>query len=586
VRRLATILTTIALALPARAQPPVSVTHEYSSYEKESIRIALAQTGRAIEPDPEGKTIEGFDVVNLDVFEKRDPIPTVFNVFHWTSRPYTISRELLAKPGDAYQKVIIDETARNLRKLSAQLSLVIVVAVKGSKPNTVRVLLVTKDVWSLRLNSNFRVAGGALEQLYLQPSEQNVFGTHHVAAVDFFLQPLSYALGGYYKIPWVAGTRWQAIAESGVVMNREQRKPEGSYGNLIVAYPQWSTRTEWSAEGRAQWRDDVARVYSNGKAIFDRRDVPGNDNIPYEFRRRTLLARANVLRSFGWALKNDVSFGFQAFAFDYRTRDLSQYDPAAVAAFQRRIPNSDTRIGPYVQWHTYKNDYLRVLDVEILALQEDFRLGHDIIARVYPVTRALGSSRDFLGLDLRGQYTLPLKDGIVRASLEGIIEAQKDTVTDSSLESRLRIVSPRTGFGRLIFDGGFIRRYRNFLNALDSLGSESRPRGYPTRFLIGPNAVAYTVEFRTRSIDILKTQWGLVAFHDAGSAYDSPSDLKMHHSVGAGVRTLFPQFDRVAFRLDVGVPLRPPAGIPGYSVIFTVDQAFSFPNVRENTTLD
>jgi hypothetical protein len=588
-RTLGSILAVLALTANAHAAspPPKSVTHEYSAYEKESIRIALAQTGSEIEPSPEGKTIEAYDVVNLDVFEKRDPVPTIFNVFHWTSRPYTISRERLADVGDRYQKVIIDETARNLRKLSGQLSLVIVVAVKGKQPNSVRVLMITKDVWSLRLNSNFRYAGGALEQFYLQPSEQNVFGTHHVAAVDFFLQPLSYALGGYYKIPWVAGTRWQAIAEAGVVMNREQKTPEGSYGNLIAAYPLWSTRTDWSAEARVQWRNDVFRGYSNGRAIFDRRRVPGDDNIPYEIKRRVLLARAEVLRSFGWALKNDVTLGFQTHAFKYETRDLSTYDPEAVTAFNALVPRSDTRVGPYVQWHTYKNDYLRVLDVEILALQEDFRLGHDFIARVYPVTRALGSTRDFIGLDLRGQYTLPLGDGMIRGSLESNVEAQRDRVTDSQLEGRLRIVSPRTGFGRLFFDGGFVRRFRNFLRDNTALGSETRPRGYPTRFLIGPNAVAYTMEFRTKPIDILKTQWALVAFHDAASAYESVSELKMHHSVGAGLRVLFPQFDRVAFRLDVGVPVRSPTPIPQpWSMIFTVGQAFSFPSIRENTTLD
>lgn len=575
-------------ASAASAAPPKSVTHEYSSYEKESIRLALEKSGRAIEPNPEGLEIEGYDVVTLDVFEKRDPIPTVFNVFHWTSKPYTISRELLAKPGEKFSKVIIDETARNLRKLSAQLSLVLVVAVKGSKPGTVRVLLITKDVWSLRLNSNFRLAGGGLEQLYLQPSEQNVFGTHHVAALDFFMQPLSYALGGYYKIPWVAGTRWQAVAEMGAVINRDSRKPEGSYGTVALTYPLWSTRTDWYADARVQWTNDVARVYSNGKLRgYDALVTSEKDNIPWMYRRQRVLARANVLRSFGWAFKNDVSFGLEANAFYYRHGDLSTFNTDAVAEFERRrMPTSDRRIGPYLQWQTYKNDYLRVLDLEIYALQEDVRLGHEVIARVYPVMRALGSTRDFIGMWLRGQYTIPLHDGVIRASVEGTVEAQKDRVADSAVESRLRIVSPRTPIGRLLFDGGFVRRYRNYLNQQDALGSESRPRGYPTRYLIGPNAIAYSTEFRTRALEILKTQWGLVFFHDAGAAYDHPSELKIFHSAGAGVRALFPQFDRVAFRLDVGFPLNRPADVAPYSVILTVGQAFSFPSVRDNTTLE
>jgi hypothetical protein len=573
----------------AVAGAPTSTTHEYSSYEKESIRIALERTHREIEKEPEGKHIEGWDVVTLDVFEERDPIPTLFNVFHWTSKPHTVSRELLLGVGDTYTKVLIDETARNLRKLSAQLSLVLVVPVKGTQPGTVRVLLITKDVWSLRLNSNIRYTDKGLEQFYLQPSEQNVFGTHHVAAVDFFLQPKSYALGGYYKIPWVAGTRTQAIAEMGVVFNRDSRKPEGSYGNLLALYPLWSTRTPWSFEARVQWRNDIARVYQGTEVRGFDRSKTLDDNIPWQYRRQVILARVNALRSFGWAFKNDIEVGFQAHAFRYEHGDLSAFDPDAVAAFENKaMPRSDRRMGPYLQWHTYKNDYLRVLDVEIYALQEDFRLGHDIIARVYPIARAFGSSRDFLGAELRTQYTVPLHDGIIRGSLEGVVEAQKDRVTDSRVESRLRIVSPRTGLGRLVFDGGIVHRFRNYLNELDALGGSIRPRGYPTRFFIGPNAVAYSTEFRTRPLEILKTQWGLVLFHDAGTTYETLSDLQMHHGVGAGIRALFPQFDRVTFRVDVGVPLRRPPELANspVSVIFTVDQAFSFPSIRDNTTLE
>lgn len=563
------------------------MTHEYSPYEKESIRIALEKSGREVDPSPEGKEIEGYDVVTLDVFEKRDPIPSFLNVFHWTSRPYTISRELLANVGEKYRKVIIDETARNLRKLSAQLSLVIVVPVRGSKPGTVRVLLVTKDVWSLRLNSNVRYTDKGLEQFYLQPSEQNVFGTHHVAAVDFFLQPRSYALGGYYKVPWIAGTRMQAFADMRVVFNRDTRKPEGSYGTLVAAYPLWSTRSPWAWEARLDWRNDIARVYQGTEVKGYDRSRTQDDNIPWMYRRRVLLARTEVVRSFGWALKNDFHLGFQVQAFTYEHGDLSSFDPAAVAAFENKaMPRSDRRIGPYLQWHTYKNDYLRVLDLEILGLQEDFRLGHEVIARIYPVTRALGSLRDFLGGALRTQYTLPLHDGIIRGSLEGVVEAQRDRVADSSVESRLRIVSPRTAIGRLIFDGGLVRRFRNYLNDLDALGGSVRPRGYPTRYFIGPNAIAYSTEFRTRPLEILKTQWGLVLFHDAATTYETASDLQMHHAVGAGIRALFPQFDRVAFRLDVGFPLRRPADVSPVSMIFTVDQAFSFPSIRENTTLE
>jgi hypothetical protein len=580
----------------ARAEDaaPRSLTHEYSAYEKESLAKALSETQRALEPAPEGKIIEGWDVVTLDVFEERDPVPRFFNVFHWTSLPYTISRELLLRDGDRYRGVLIDETARNLRALSNQLSLVMVVPVRGSGPDRVRILLITKDVWSLRLNSNFRYVAGRLEDLILQPSEQNVFGTHHVAAFQFRLRPLSYNLGGYYRIPWLFGTRIQAIANANVIMNRERDQPEGSFGSFVLRRPLFSTRTEWSWEARTDWTYDVYRNYQNGAlAFYDAREATPNvdDRIPWEFRRSLLTARVGATRSFGWAFKNDVSFGFEANERSFRTYDLSGFDPAAAAEFvARRVPTSDRRIGPYVQYRTYRTDFMRVLDVEILGLQEDFRLGHDIVATVYPLVRAFGSTRDVLGTNLRAQYTQPLHDGFVRASAEGTVEAQIDRIADAKIESRIRIVSPSTGLGRMVFDGGWIRRFRNYLNSNEFLGGGSRPRGWPTASLVGANAVAYTVEWRTRAVEILKTQWGLVGFFDAGDAYDRPAELTMRHSVGLGVRALFPQFDRQTFRLDVGFPIAPggqlPRGVQPVGFIFTVGQAFDPPNVTSSVGLD
>ena len=73
----------------------------------------------------------------------------------------------------------------------------------------------------------------------------------------------------------------------------------------------------------------------------------------------------------------------------------------------------DTRVGPWVTYHTYQKRYLRVFDSETLALQEDFRIGHDIYLRVYPSPKAFGSSRTLVGVYGAAMYTWPLRDGYV-----------------------------------------------------------------------------------------------------------------------------------------------------------------------------
>ena len=44
-------------------------------------------------------------------------------------------------------------------------------------------------------------------------------------------------------------------------------------------------------------------------------------------------------------------------------------------------------------------------------------------------------------------------------------------------------------------------------------------------------------------------------FYDAGSVYRDVQTAKVHQAVGIGARWLVPQFNRVVYRLDVGVPL-------------------------------
>ena len=168
----------------ARRRRGVRSEHPWSPYELETLDAALAQRGLELEPAPEGKLIESVDLVVLDVLEKRDPPHRVWppltgflNWFHTTTKPHVIEREVLLGVGQPWKQTLVDETAKNLRN-ARQLSLVMCVPVKGRAPGSVRMLVITKDVWSLRLNSNYRFAGGRLQYLLLQPSEENLFGMH------------------------------------------------------------------------------------------------------------------------------------------------------------------------------------------------------------------------------------------------------------------------------------------------------------------------------------------------------------------------------------------------------------------------
>ena len=112
------------------------------------------------------------------------------------------------------------------------------------------------------------------------------------------------------------------------------------------------------------------------------------------------------------------------------------------------------------------------------------------------------------------------------------------------------------------------------------LGGSGRLRGYPSNFLQGKDVVSSNVEVRSRSFSVLSVQLGGVLFYDIGDAFDGFRNLRPKSATGFGGRILFPQFDRVVFRADIGFPIAPqglPPGVSPYSYYFSFEQAFAVP---------
>jgi hypothetical protein len=575
-------LVTALAPLSAHAQQkPTSQSFEYSSYEKETIARALAATSMQIERAPEGKTIERIDTLRLEVLEDRDPIPDDFvgiparkllNGLHYVSRDFVIRREVLVQEGEPYQQILLDETARNMRaSMPLQVSLVIIVPVKGTTPDKVRLLVITKDIWSLRLSFDVSVTPGGVENLLIVPQETNLLGWQHTVSTRFVYQPETYTFGLGYKVPRFGSSWIGASTAASVTFNRRSGEAEGSAASVSVGQGLYSTLTDWAWGADASYATGISRRYVNAQvATFDSLTTPGvRDNIPTEFKTGSYGASVGVTRSFGWGLKNNFGLTMNASSANVRTidADLAGRSPAAIADFRSRfIPIGETRVYPALSWATFSNDFLRTLDVTTLALQEDFRLGHDISASIYPVRKAFGSTRDLVGFSGHAGYAVGLGDGLAAASATIVQEYEDTNLSDASVSGGFTAVTPRTGIGRLVMSSSFISRYKNYLNSKTITGGNDRLRGYPSNFFFGSDAIFYNVEFRSTSVEILKCAFGGVAFYDAGDAAAGFDMVHAKQSVGVGLRALFPQVNRAVFRLDLAFPLRrgpfPETGIP------------------------
>jgi hypothetical protein len=603
--RCAVVCIVLALALAverntfAQPPPPAERAQLYSAYEEETIGEVLAALHAVREPKPEGKAIERIDVVPLDVFEPRDPVPRWFNVFHATTRRPIVRREMLLREGQAYQQTLIDETIRNLRRLP-ELSLVLVVTTVGSSPDRVGVVVITKDVWSLRAGWDIVATPGGIEEFLLAPTETNLLGTHQTVRATFIYEPSTYTFSLGYTMPRIEDSRIAALTSAGLVVNQASGAPEGSYGYLVAGAPLYSGLTPWAWSASATWEDLITRRYVNARpSLF--RDRTTGERVPFEYRSRQYDAAYEVTRSLGWENKHDFTFGAGVYRVAYRA-EFPGANPQTVADFVAAVvPRSDTRVGPSIQYHAYTKRYLRVINFDTLALQEDFHLGHDVVLRVYPSFHALGG-RDVLGFSLAAQYTASLRDGLARVSLATTTEHDMNwgdpftslqrSPADASFSPTAHLVTPTIArLGRIVADGTLVYRWRNYLNQIDYLGGEGRLRGFPTSFFVGKDTLSYNMELRSLPVEILTCQIAGVGFYDVGQSFNGWSHFEPFQSVGFGLRALLPQLDRLVFRADIGFPVKRPidpatgAPIPPFGFLVTFQQAFGVPTVAPASVL-
>jgi hypothetical protein len=586
----------VALALLLFGSTAAADPSALTAFERQTLDECAARLGAApeIDAEAEGKRIERIDIVVLDVFDEHDPVPDFVNVFHTMTKTQVIRRELLFHEGGSYVGARVDESARNLRQLSSQLSLVLALPLRGSTPGSVRVIVIVKDVWSLRLNNHFTVSSYGLQELTLMPSEQNLAGLHTIVAAQFELEPATYAWGGLVAQRRILGTSLDATLSSSIVYNRDHGDAEGSRGSFVFGNPLRRASQRWAYGVGLAWDDEMVRHFlPNGlPERYDSPATPENDALRVEYRGERYLGGYEAVRSFGSIEKYDLSFGVEVDRRLNRHEPLPWVSGSAERDFLAQwVPRSDTRASPFVQLRTHVERYLHTAELETLALEEDFRLGPEALLRVYPASKSVGSSRDLIGSLGGGSMTWRVGDGLVRVIGENRLEYADHGHHDADAVAEARFASPRTGFGRLILNGLIHARYENYLNRFFELGGDTRLRGYPQAgyagSLKGPLAVALNAEFRTPSVDILSMHTGLAAFFDAGDAGTRFRDLYLRQSAGLGLRVLFPQFDRVVLRGDWAFPFEPPHGYRTFPGTFYVayEQAFGMPALESPTVM-
>jgi hypothetical protein len=567
--------------------------------EQESVDEALADNGLAIEPHPEGKIIRAIYVVNQEVFSRRDWWLGWFNIFHRTTRPSIIERELLPKPGQVYDQALVEETLRNLQAGSTivvggqtfpapELSSVIVIlpirappappgAVSSEGPGTVDLLAVTRDVWSLRFNTNFEFQQNTLSLLATSLSENNLFGWRKYLSYGFSLNLGSIWTGPTYFDPNIAGTRLTLYAAAAAYYSRQTRDYEGNTESFARRYPLFSLASRWGAGIDVVHTDTLLRRFRGtsprlvnlpdlGPDAFSATAEP----VPFTYRARTAAVDANVTRQFGHAVIHAITLGYRVNRRRYEVPgDFPDPDPNKAALFLATYaPVPETRSEAYIRYDASTPRYAVFRDLNTFDLRENLQLGPILSATIGYGAPELGADFRAVPMGLSVGWVLAPRGGLASLTLGTSARLRDGTFIDQRYQAKLTIASPLLGRWVRVVASGLADTYRNDTQRnLFSLGGDTRLRGYAIGDFLGTSELVGNVELRTAPVAVFSQRVGSLLFYDVGDAAPSFSRMFAQHDFGAGVRWLIPQLNSSVLRLDWAIATQNTAftraGLPG-----------------------
>jgi hypothetical protein len=557
-------------------------THD-DSYELQRVRQYLDGAGLKADPAPEGKRVRRVVVVRREVFESDDLlVPVVLprfastwpNAFHHVTETSTILGEVLLREGEPFRTELAEESVRNLKGLPV-IVLAHVVALDAGVPGEVDVLVYTRDLWSLRLETEFSGAGETFG-LSAQLIERNFLGRNTTLGARFVLAPLTFSVGETYIDPRFLDQELRLVQSFDVLFNRDSGSAEGSVGQLRFGRPYYTLAQRFAFDVYASYSDFVSRGLRNGQVAGIDEDTgevcePGPEQcLRQVWDEWRMLFEIEASHRVGVAYKQTFTGGAGYSERSAEPNAETQLAPGQEEVFEEKVlPRARRDVYPYVRYRLALPRFSAFTNLGTFGLTEIVQLGPRLDASLAVPLRALGSLRDgFLARGLIG-YTWARADMLVDVFAEGASSLDDGDVVDRTLLLQLRAASPSLAwlFGRLIARGIWEVRQNDTQNTLVTLGADNGLRGYPaqTLYATGASRVLCNFEYRTLPVVLQSIHVGLVAFYDVGSVYRSLPDAQFLHGAGGGVRVLLPQFNRDAFRLDVGVPL----GQPGFSVLLS-----------------
>jgi hypothetical protein len=574
----------------------------WARLERATLARALAARGYELEPLPWGKVIAKIHVYNEQVFAEKNWL-RFFNNFHVTTREHAIVDELTIKEGEVWDQNRVEESARRLRDTLFS-SVIATLPVKSSEPGKVDLFVVTRDVWSLRLNTFYLFQEGTLTNLQISISENNFLGQRNLLAIALIMDQGSIAVGPLFIDKNLFGKHLDLRVRVDDVLTRQRlvadpqlpcdpanpstlcsvAEPpnvprgiadggglhsEGTDSTISLSRSLWSLASEWGGGVSFSHRFAPVRQYL-GTGIFAYTDPTTGNVLPREYYLKRWSANANVVRQWGTDYKFQLTLGHSVTSS--RPSLLGTFpstDPNDVADFIRDVfPRSEVTSTPYVQFSLFEPRYRVSRNVATYELGEDFQLGPSLNFIFAQGLTLLGSTYNFENPALSLGWTFPwCRDGYVGAGGSIGLRFQDTTLNngtpttsiDNTASGSLSAVTPSYRYLRIVAQATIATRWHDTQNAFLTIGSDSGLRGFDINQFIGQRRVSGMVEARSVSIPgpwfLRVLRFGAVVFYEVGGAAQTLATMHLHQDIGIGLRMLVPQTSRELWRFDLAFPL-------------------------------
>lgn len=551
----------------ALACPPGLVYGEESGlgalgdYERQAVEKVIENNGWRVASSPSGREIEEVHVVTLPVFSRRDgDLLQWFNRLHATTEPDVIRREVLLEPGDKWEGDKARETERNLRNPTFT-SLAVVLPLERESDTKIDVLVVTRDIWSLRTNTDFEYQNGILSNLYVSASEHNLLGRHKSIGAAFEMDQGAFGFGPQYYDPNVLGTHVQFYSQARVEFERATGDFEGTSSDTQIAYPLWNLDRTWGADLQVTHADEVVREFRENRLLpYDDPDTTTVETVPYRYRNRTFDAEGRVHYAIGEKVEHRFSAGWR---FNLQEPELPPDFPRDAAlreAFRRDVlPPRERNSGPLVGYYVFQPTWRTYRNINTFDLPEEEQVGPYLQLEGAPILETFGSLSNFVELTGTAGWLIDIvRDGYFWFGGSATTRLRGERPTDNYLYGFARLATPDAWrIARFVARARADVYLRDRQNRLLFAGGQSGLRGFGIGAFAGEARFLGNVELRSMPLKAWFTRVGALLFWDVGHAAPSVEQLELTHDIGIGLRLLIPQANTVPARLDWAIPLDP-----------------------------